>query len=427
MGTTRKSGIMTAAVAMAIAAAGAARAGDELPRYRLEPGMELSYKSSSTFKHQNGMHIDEEETTAWVVRRNDDGSVRIVIRQGSRFTATSVVDTLKNLFKKQDKPPMEYHIGYFDLFSRRPHRPGRRAGLSDHSGHPLSAPARQCRASQGRMVPARRARWPWNFGIRRSRPMPDGWTFHAERAGPEKKIYGMTMDSTVHFDAKRGAIRRIEQEYTQDYGFKGKGSGLDGIDRRGNARRRLAQGVRPRRRHATSPHTRPTRRRPKRPRKTPQKAEHLLADAKAALEKAREAIDHPIFREQLDRQIAEHASMASYYADSAKRRAEVIGKPAADWELTGPRWQDAQAGGLSGQGRRARLLVSRLRLVHQGHAAGERPGRAVPGPPGRRPGHEHRPQGRRRQACGRRDGPEVRRPFAPRASPRNTACKGSRP
>ena len=115
MVTTRRAGIMTV-VAMAIAAAGAARAGDELPRYRLEPGMELTYKGSSTFRHQSGMHIDDEETTAWVVRRNDDGSVRVVLRQGSRFTATSVVDTLKNLFKKSDKPPMEYHLGYFDLF-----------------------------------------------------------------------------------------------------------------------------------------------------------------------------------------------------------------------------------------------------------------------------------------------------------------------
>ena len=65
------------------------------------------------------------------------------------------------------------------------------------------------------------------------------------------------------------------------------------------------------------------------------KAETLLADAKAALKSARDAIDHPIFREQLDRQIAQHDSMVKYYADSAKRRADVMGKPAADWKLQG--------------------------------------------------------------------------------------------
>ncbi len=117
MGRTCTVGIMMVGImTVAIAAASAARAGDELPRYQLEPGMELSYKESSTFRHQNGMHIDDQESTAWIVRRNGDGSVRVVLRQGSRFTATSVVDTLKSLFKKQAKPPMDYHFGYFDLF-----------------------------------------------------------------------------------------------------------------------------------------------------------------------------------------------------------------------------------------------------------------------------------------------------------------------
>ena len=112
MGRTCTVGIMT----VAIAAPSAAWAGDELPRYRLEPGMELSYQESSTFGHQNGMHINDQESTAWIARRNGDGSVRVVLRQGSRFTATSAIDTFKSLFKKQVKPPMEYHFGYFDLF-----------------------------------------------------------------------------------------------------------------------------------------------------------------------------------------------------------------------------------------------------------------------------------------------------------------------
>src|SRR5271157_3390410 len=102
MGRTCTVGIMTVGImTVAIASASTARAGDELPRYRLEPGMELSYKGSSTFGHQNGMHIDDQESTAWIVRRNGDGSVHVVVRQGSRFTATSVVDTLKSLSKNK--------------------------------------------------------------------------------------------------------------------------------------------------------------------------------------------------------------------------------------------------------------------------------------------------------------------------------------
>jgi hypothetical protein len=95
MGTTRGAGIVTAGVMAAVAAAGAARAGEELPRYRLEAGMELSYKGSSTFRHQNGAHLDDQETNTWVVRRNGAGGVCVVLRQGSRFTATSAAETLK--------------------------------------------------------------------------------------------------------------------------------------------------------------------------------------------------------------------------------------------------------------------------------------------------------------------------------------------
>jgi thiol-disulfide isomerase/thioredoxin len=329
--TTRGAGIMT--VAMAIAAAGGARAGDELPRYRLEPGMELAYKSSSTFKHQSGMHIDEEETTAWVVRGNDDGSVRIVLRQGSRFTATSVVDTLKNLFKKSNKAPMEYHIGYIDLF------PDGRIGPDAEQGFRiipanlfprLPESAEQAKAGWSQ----RDERMGLEFRYSTLRANPDGWTFQAQRAGPEKKIYGMTMDSTVHFDAKRGAVRRIDQEYTQDYGFKGKGTGsteLTGAQKRDAAWLKAFAPAADRYFTATRAYEKAT----EAASRDAANADALLADAKKALEKARDAVDHPIFREQLDRQITEHASMASYYVDSAKRRAEVIGKPAAPWELKG--------------------------------------------------------------------------------------------
>ena len=341
MGTARRIGIMTAAIA--IAAAAAAQAGDELPRYRLKPGMELAYKGSSTFRHQNGMHLDDQETTAWVVRRNGDGSVRIVLRQGSRFTATSAVDSLKSLFKKQDKPPMEYHLGYFDLF------PDGRLGPDAELGYRI-APASlfprlpddeaQAKAGWGQ----RDERMGQEHRYSSLRAEPGGWAFHAERIGPENKIYGMTMDSTFHFDAARGAIRRIEEEYTQDYGFKGKGSGsteLTGVETRDAAWLAAFALAADRYFAASKAYERAT----EEASKDTGKADSLLASAKAALQSARDAIDHPIFREQLDRQITQHDSMARYYADSAKRRADVVGKPAADWKLQG---LDGQTHALAG-------------------------------------------------------------------------------
>ncbi len=334
MGRTCTLGIMTAGImTVAIAAAATARAGDELPRYRLEPGMELTYKGSSTFRHQNGMHIDDQESTAWIVRRNGDGSVRVVVRQGSRFTATSVVDTLKSLFKKQAKPPMDYNFGYFDLVPDGRLGPDAELGyrITPASLFPrLPADEAQAKAEWGQ----RDERMGQAFHYSSLRAEPSGWLFHAERVGPENKVYGMTMDSTMHINAKRGAIRRIEEQYAQDYGFKGKGSGsveLTAVETRDAAWLASVVPAADRYFAASKAYEKAT----EAASKDAAKADALLAAAKAALQSARDAIDQPIFREQLDHEIAKHDGIAKYYADSAKRRAEVVGKPAADWELKG--------------------------------------------------------------------------------------------
>jgi peroxiredoxin len=331
MGAIRKSGVMTAAIMAA--AAVAARAGDDVPRYRLQPGMELSYRSSSTFRHQSGAHIDEGETTAWIVRRNDDGSVRVVLRQGSRFTATSLGQTLKSLFQKQAKPPMDYNVGYFDLF------PDGRIGPDAELGYRISPAAlfprlpddaAQARAGWGQ----RDEKMGQEHRYSSLKSEPGGWSFHGERVGAENKIYGMTADSTFHLDAARGAIRRVETEYTQDYGFQGKGTGsseLTGVQTRDAAWLAAFAPAADRYFAATRTYERTT----EEASKAAGNAEKMLAQAKAALQSARDAIEHPIFREQLDRQLASHDGMVSYYVDSAKRRADVVGKPAATWELKG--------------------------------------------------------------------------------------------
>ena len=228
---------------------------------------------------------------------------------------------------------MDYHFGYFDLF------PDGRLGPDAELGYRITPASlfprlpddeAQAKAGWGQ----RDERMGQEYRYSSLRAEPGGWSFHAERVGPENKVYGMTMDSTFHLDAKRGAIRRIEQEYTQDYGFKGKGSGSTELTA---WRPATPPGSRrsPRPPTATSPRARPMNKATEAASKDAAKANALLADAKAALKSARDAIDQPIFREQLDHQIAQHDGMAKYYADSAKRRADVVGKPAADWELKG--------------------------------------------------------------------------------------------
>jgi peroxiredoxin len=333
MGKKRGSQVMTAAITAAVAMTGLARAGDAVPRYRLEPGTELSYKGTSTFRYQSGSHINDQETTAWIVRRNGDGSFRVVLREGSRFTATSNGDSSRDASQRQPKQPMEYNVGYFDLF------PDGRVGPDAELGYRINPaslfprlPDDQTQAKAG--WGQRDDKMGQEFRYSALRAEQGGWAFHAERIGPENKIYGMTASSTFHLDIARGAIRRIEQENTQDYGFKGKGTGsveLTAVETRDASWLTAFAPAADRYFAAMKAYERAT----EDASNAAGKAESLLADAKAALASARAAIDHPIFREQLDGQLSRHDGMVKYYADSAKRRADVVGKPAAGWELQG--------------------------------------------------------------------------------------------
>ena len=143
MNMTLRTALATSSIVAAIAAAASVRAEDSIPRYRLEPGMELSYKGSSTFRYQSGMHIDDQETTAWVVRRNADGSVRVVVRQGSRFTAASVVDSPQEPVQEASQATDGVQPRLLRPVPRRPPRTGRRAGLPHRPVQPVSPPARR--------------------------------------------------------------------------------------------------------------------------------------------------------------------------------------------------------------------------------------------------------------------------------------------
>ena len=370
---------------------------DELPRYRLEPGMELSYKGSSTFRHQNGMHIDES---------GDDrvGRSPQRRRQRPRGAATG--------------QPVHGDLDCAESTSRACSRssPSRRWSTTSatstcsptaDSGPTPSWATASIRPPCSRACPTTRRRrrpdgasettgWGRSTATRALRAEQGGWSFHSERVGAENKIYGMTADSTFHFDAARGAIRRIEQEYTQDYGFKGKGSGsieLTGVETHDAAWLAAFAPAAERYFAASKAYERAT----EEASKAADKAETLLADAKAALESARDAIDHPIFREQLDRQIAQHDGMVKLLRRFGEAPGRRGGQARGRLGVAGARRQDARAGRLSRQGGGARLLVSGLRLVHQGDAAAQRLGRAVRGTSGGRAGHEHRSQRGRRE------------------------------
>ena len=64
----------------------------------------------------------------------------------------------------------------------------------------------------------------------------------------------------------------------------------------------------------------------------PKACKTLLAEAKAKLETVRAALTAPVFREAIDQDLTKHDRMARYLTEEASHRAELLGKPATDWE-----------------------------------------------------------------------------------------------
>ena len=259
------------------------------------------------------MHVDDQETTAWVVRHNSDGSVRVVLRQGNRFTATSAVDFLKSLFMKQDKPPMKYHLGYFDLFPDGRLGPDAELGyeITPASLFPRLPADERSRRPYGAITTSG---WARSTDIRRCGPSLAAGPFAPSGLGPRTESTACRRWTRRSNSTPHGAIRRFEQEFTQDYRLKGKGSGsmeLTGVETH-DATWLAAFASAADRYFADA---RPMGGRPRRPSKDADKGNALLADAKTAPAIGADAIEYPIFREQLDRQIANHDATAKYCAD----------------------------------------------------------------------------------------------------------------
>jgi peroxiredoxin len=306
----------------------ATRAGaNELPRYRLKPGMVLSYSGRTSLNANGIMFHEDQDTTAWVVRRNSDGSCRIVIRIGGRVYEAGSPKAGKAPIKEQQLPPMEYNLGYFDLFPDG--RLGADAELGSNVDPAIVFPRLPDKPAAGEWGQLD-TRTGQEYGYSSLRRGPDGWGFHAERLGPLKQVYTIGFGSNYRFD--RGMVVGAEQETSQELGVKCKGTGkleLTGVETKNAAwiaafapaADRSIAALRAYRK-ATQVAT-----------KDAQNCDSLLADAKQKLQAAHNTIDEPVFREDLGRTLAGHDARAMAYMESARRRAEVVGKPFPDWSL----------------------------------------------------------------------------------------------
>jgi thiol-disulfide isomerase/thioredoxin len=302
-----------------------ASAGDqaERSRYRFKVGQELNYAVESKFKFEGGSHGTKNEFTIWVVRKNDDGSHRIVIRDKSTFRLDRT--------QGQGHEQTSVNVGYADMFDDG------RAVSEKGLGYQLDPSALFPRLPKNETE----VREGWeSYGRYDSRMRltsdpnaisSTAFVFNGVSTSPTDKIYVSSRKTTFHFDRQRGFVVRAESEFAQGYGVNGKGTGtteLKSIDTHDTAWAKSFAASAERYINASDTYEALTTQAARE-----KEVDALLAKAESALEAARDAIDQPDFRKQLEDQIKQHRSMLGYYKQGANDRAAILGKPAAEWDI----------------------------------------------------------------------------------------------
>jgi thiol-disulfide isomerase/thioredoxin len=295
------------------------------PRYQLKVGQQLIYQGSSLFKYQNGSHGTTDKTTFWVTRKNDDGSWHIIAHNENTF-------------------------GQGHGEGNEPPTPGRKEEAFDSFDlHPDGRIANPPQGFQEKRLPntfiplpvdmaSAKAGWQQeqeagDKSLYRLAPQNDSksgkWVFEKTDQGLFNEVYLSTSKAVIHFDANRGLITKVESEYTQGYGFNGKGTGMVELK---SATQTGPEWIGQLARETD----------------TLSKAKAAVSDAfkslqeggdrgkiTAATEKTlrdgRDKVKLPIVVAQFDAQLEQYKSSASYYAEEKKREDSVLNKAAADW------------------------------------------------------------------------------------------------
>jgi peroxiredoxin len=292
-------------------------------RYRLSPGEEITYRSES--KADDGSC--KVDWKIWALDRGAEGSWRLVIRCDLSTTRTDFggkevtrnVDSIVwrcRLFEDGrlvGASALGTVCDPFRFFPRLPDGPDDLA-----NGWESPGPEAEQAHIRYRLT---------------SRPDPGGSTMEitSTRVSPRNKVYALDQVTRATFDARRGLVARSETEDTSGYRKKSvtrglielvsveqKGSGWAGkFGRDADAYFAAVESYESALGRAALDAGR---------------CKAILADAKAGLQVARDAIEASALREALDERLTRHDRMVDHFAGRAGRRAALVGTPAADWE-----------------------------------------------------------------------------------------------
>jgi thiol-disulfide isomerase/thioredoxin len=295
------------------------------PRYQLPVGRVLHYSGGGSSKESDAKIPASISKSSWriaVIAQNPDGSARVHVRSANSYS------------HQGHASPERVSSGVIDLFPDGRYRidPSLAMSLTPQTVFPrLPADADQAAKQWQSDID-------WTGNRTTFAPQGGGggaggaaeFVFTGVQDGPINRIYVMTQKSTFHFDQAKGLVTRVDSEHSQDYGFHSKGTGTLKLDKDETMPAERAQALA--RDYATyNDAVKLYRDQMKGLDKQPDKAQQIVDAARLTLTAAAEKVQHPDVKQEFKTKLQEHDQYSKYSIEQAKRLAEVLNKPAADW------------------------------------------------------------------------------------------------
>ena len=293
-----------------------------VPRYSLKVGQQINYKGTSDSKYSEGKGSFSfgynTDWTVWVVKTNDDGSHRIVIRalQKMRRDGKSVGGGRSTFVycdvypdgRITSNPSVGYALDPSSLFPQLPEN-----AAQEKSGWEALRDRDEGRSTFKTV----------------GKPKADAFAFEEVRKSLMDEIYLGTHDSKITFDKKRGLVSQVKSENAQGYG-NGKGTSTLELVSVKPSPEPVAQLWEQADRYFQATHL--YEEKTEQAAKNTKSSKKLVDEAKTLLTDAESKVTLPMFKDQLKQQVKEHDQMARYIAEEAARRAKIVGHPAAEWQ-----------------------------------------------------------------------------------------------
>ncbi len=203
-----------------ILAAAAFAAETSVPRYHFAVGQEIVYDSSSDFHYTNGRLGTKCHLTLWVTRQDPDGSWHLAGHSQAEFSQSRDKSPGRDLVNKMEQ------LTAFDLSSdgsviRKPEG----EQTAQFTAPFPSLPRDLETARQGWQTTDAESGDTNHYQLdEHSDPTHDQWTIRQVSKSLLNEIYLLTSSDRFHFDPAQGFIDHGDSEYTQGWGFVGKGT-----------------------------------------------------------------------------------------------------------------------------------------------------------------------------------------------------------